>query len=93
MTIVFTRCQINDTILLEIDGGTMKIDIICPLYNAEKYVLELDKSLKKQKKVTIKNIFYLMTESKDHTEEILKKHKIKYTKVNRKDDYNIWKMN
>lgn len=63
----------------------MKIDIICPLYNAEKYVLELDKSLKKQKKVTIKNIFYLMTESKDHTEEILKKHKIKYTKVKKSE--------
>ena len=51
----------------------MKIDIICPLYNAEDYILKLDESIKKQKKVTIKNIFYLMTESEDHTEEILKK--------------------
>ena len=63
----------------------MQVDIICPLYNAEDYILELDKSLKKQKKVTIKNIFYLMTESKDHTEEILKKNKIKYTKIKKSE--------
>ena len=27
------------------------VDIICPLYNAEKYILNLDKSIKKQKNV------------------------------------------
>ena len=63
----------------------MQIDIICPLYNAEDYILKLNESIKKQKKVTIKNIFYLMTESKDHTEEILKKNKIKYTKIKKSE--------
>ena len=63
----------------------MQIDIICPLYNAEDYILMLNESIKKQKKVTIKNIFYLMTESKDHTEEILKKNKIKYTKIKKSE--------
>ena len=63
----------------------MKIDIICPLYNAEEYILELDKSLNMQKNVTVKNIIYLMTESKDHTEEILKKNKIKYTKIKKSE--------
>lgn len=59
----------------------MTIDIICPLYNAENYILNLNESLKKQKKVDIKNIIYVLTESKDRTEEILKENKIKYKKI------------
>ena len=51
---------------------SMTIDIICPLYNAEKYIKDLDAILKKQKNVEIKNINYLLTESKDNTENILK---------------------
>ena len=63
----------------------MTIDIICPLYNAEEYILNLDKSLKKQKKVQIKNILYILTESKDNTEEILKSNKIKYKKIKKEE--------
>ena len=37
---------------------SMTIDIICPLYNAEKYIKDLDAILKKQKNVEIKNINY-----------------------------------
>lgn len=51
----------------------MTVDIICPLYNAEKYVDNLQKSLEKQKNVEIKNIRYVVTRGKDKTEEKLKK--------------------
>lgn len=51
----------------------MKVDIICPLYNAEKYIEKLDLSIKKQKKVDLNHIRYVLTKSKDKTEKILKK--------------------
>ena len=47
----------------------MKIDIICPLYNAEKYVLNLHKSLLMQKQVFINKIWYVLTESEDNTKK------------------------
>ena len=49
----------------------MNIEIICPLYNAEKYIENLDKSLKKQEKVEIEKISYVLTESKDNTKQLL----------------------
>ena len=58
-----------------------KIDIICPLYNASSYIEKLDKSLKMQKDVNINEIRYILTESSDNTEEILKKNNIKYKKI------------
>ena len=51
----------------------MKIDIICPLYNAENYIENLHKSLTKQKNVKINKIQYILTEGKDKSEELLKK--------------------
>ena len=57
----------------------MNVEIICPLYNAEKYILELDKSLKMQKDVDIKNISYILTRSKDNTEQILKNISAQYS--------------
>ncbi len=51
----------------------MTIDIICPLYNAEKYLENLHKSLLKQENVNLKNIRYILTKSKDNTEKILEK--------------------
>ena len=65
----------------------VKIDIICPLYNAEDYIINLDKSLKKQKKVSINNIIYVLTESKDNTEKILKENNIKKKKIKYKKYY------
>lgn len=59
----------------------MTIDIICPLYQAEKDIEELNKSLKRQKHVEISQITYILTESKDHTEEILKQNNIPYKKI------------
>ena len=62
-----------------------KVDIICPLYNAEEYIEKLHKSFVMQKKVTINKIRYVLTESKDNTEEYLKKHNIEYKKINRNE--------
>lgn len=63
----------------------MNIEIICPLYNAENHILDLDASIMRQKKVQIDYITYLVTESKDNTEKILKKNKIKYKKIKKQD--------
>ncbi len=51
----------------------MKIDVICPLYNAENYIEKLDLSIKTQRNVNLNKIRYILTRSKDKTEEILKK--------------------
>lgn len=51
----------------------MNIDIICPLYYAEDYIEKLDLSLKKQEGVELNQIHYVLTNSKDKSEEILKK--------------------
>lgn len=61
------------------------IDIICPIYNGEKYILELDKSIKKQKNVKINSIKYVVTESKDNTEKILNDNNIDYTKIKKEE--------
>lgn len=62
-----------------------KIDIICPLYNAEAYIENLNKSFLKQKGICLNEIKYLLTESKDNTEKFLKDNKIKYKKIKVKD--------
>jgi len=59
----------------------MSIDIICPLYNAEDYILKLNDSLSMQEKVKINNIIYILTESKDKTESKMKENKINYIKI------------
>ena len=61
------------------------IDIICPLYNAENYIDNLHKSLLKQKNAKINKIIYVLTESKDNTENKLKENKIEYKKIQKKD--------
>ena len=63
----------------------VKIDIICPLYNAEKYIDKLHGSFLKQKQVNINEIKYILTECGDNTEKILKSKKIKYKKIPKKD--------
>ena len=63
----------------------MTVDIICPLYNAEKDIGRLDKSLKKQQNVDINRIRYVLTESKDRTEEKLKKLNLEYKKIKREE--------
>lgn len=61
------------------------ITIICPLYNAQGYIVELDKNIKKQKNVNIKEIKYLLTESIDNTEQILKDNNLKYELIKKSD--------
>lgn len=63
----------------------MNIDIICPLYNAENDIERLDKSLNKQQNVNVNKIRYVLTESKDKTEEKLKKLNIEYKKIKKED--------
>lgn len=59
----------------------MNISIICPLYNAKKYIKNLDESIKMQKNVYIESIKYVLTESSDNTEELLKDLNANYTKI------------
>ena len=62
-----------------------KVDIICPLYNAEGYIENLHKSFIMQKKVKINKIRYVLTESKDNTEEYLKNNNIEYKKIKKSE--------
>lgn len=64
----------------------MNIDIICPLYNAEKEIENLHKSLLNQKKVNINKIRYVLTEGNDNTEEKLKDLNLEYKKI-KKDEF------
>lgn len=63
----------------------MNVEIICPLYNAEEYIKDLDKSFKKQKNVEIKRISYILTKSIDNTEQILKEIKAQYSIIEPKE--------
>lgn len=59
----------------------MNIEIICPLYNAEEYFEKLNKSLLMQKKVNLEKITYILTESSDNTEKMLKNNNCNYKKI------------
>ena len=63
----------------------MNVEIICPLYNAEKYLKSLDQSLKMQNNVHIKKISYILTESSDNTKNILNEISADYTEVKKEE--------
>lgn len=63
----------------------MNIDIICPLYNAEKYIINLNDNILKQKKVNINKIKYILTKSSDNTENLLKENNIEYELIKPKE--------
>ena len=63
----------------------MNIDIICPLYNAENDILNLHQSILKQKNINLNEIKYVLTESKDKTEEKLTELNCKYRKIKKED--------
>lgn len=63
----------------------MNIDIICPLYQGEKYILNLHNSLLKQKNVNINLIKYILTESTDNSETILNENKLIYKKIKKEE--------
>jgi rhamnosyltransferase len=59
----------------------MNIDVICPLYNAEKYLVSLHQSILMQENVDLHSINYILTRCKDKTEDILKELKANYTLI------------
>lgn len=61
------------------------VSIVCPLYNAENSILQLHKSLQKQEGVDIVEIKYVLTKSKDRTEDLLKMNDVPYEKIKKKD--------
>ena len=63
----------------------MNIDIICLLYNAENDIERLNQSLLKQKDANINKIRYVLTESKDNTEDKLKELNLDYKKIKKEE--------
>lgn len=61
----------------------MKVSVICPLYNAKNYIVDLHNNLLRQEKHTNEevNINYILTKSKDNTEEILKEMNLSYEMI------------
>lgn len=59
----------------------MKVSIICPLYNAEKYLIDLYNNIITQKINQEVELLFVLTESKDKSENILQELKLKYEKV------------
>ena len=48
-----------------------KVDIICPFYNGEEYIVNINNYILKQKDIEINKILYILTESEDNSKEIL----------------------
>lgn len=63
----------------------MKISIICPIYNAENYIEDLYFNINRQKDVSIEEIKFILTESKDNSEEKLKKLGCTYDKISKEN--------
>ena len=57
------------------------VSVICPLYNAEDSILDFDRSLRNQKGVNLLEIKYTLTESSDHTEDLLDALDVPYLKI------------
>ncbi len=57
------------------------VSVVCPLYNAQDELLDFDRSLKKQKGINLVEIRYILTESQDHTEDLLNAADISYLKI------------
>ena len=63
----------------------MTIDIICPLYNSADSILGLKQSFEKQKNVKLNKIRFVLTESTESSEQILKDNKIEYKKITKEE--------
>ena len=61
------------------------VDIICPLYNGENYIERLHNSLLKQIGIETVNIKYILTESNDNSESILKSKGLNYKKITKRE--------
>lgn len=63
----------------------MKIEVICPLYKGEKYILDLVDSINNQVDVENVKINFILTDTGDKSEEILKNNNLEYEKILPKD--------
>lgn len=63
----------------------MGVEIICPLYKAEKYIENLNKALLNQKNIKLDKITYVLTKSNDSSEDLLKKISANYFVIEQKD--------
>lgn len=63
----------------------MKISVICPIYNGENYIKKLYDNIIEQKKVSIIEIKFILTESNDDSESILKNLNLNYEKISVKE--------
>lgn len=61
------------------------IDIICPIYNAERYITQLIYNIKEQKCDYKYRLQFILTESDDDTEIILIKENCIYTKIKKNE--------
>lgn len=62
----------------------MDISVICPIYNGEQYIEDLYRNINKQKKVNVKEVKFILTESKDNSENVLKNLNVNYEKISPK---------
>ncbi len=62
-----------------------KIEIICPLFQAEKEIARLHRQLLMQQSVQVEKIHYILTESEDRTEEILQELQAEYVRISPKE--------
>ena len=63
----------------------MNVEIICPLYNAENYILNLHNSILKQKNAEILKISYILTKSSDNTKQILEQNNINFCEIEKNE--------
>lgn len=63
----------------------MKIDLICPLYNAKEYIVDLDMNIRKQKKIKLNSVNYVVTKTQDGTEQMLDKMNIPYRTIEKSE--------
>lgn len=63
----------------------MTVDIICPLYNARNYIMDLHQNIKKQKNVKVLSINYVVTKTNDNIEEILESLDCNYEMIEREE--------
>lgn len=61
------------------------IDIICPIYNGDKYIKDLNESILRQTNVSINSVLYILSESNDSSEDVLKSLGCKYEKIKKEE--------
>lgn len=57
------------------------VSVVCPLYNAEDCILDFDRSLRRQKGIKLTEVKYTLTESSDHTEDLLEAMNVPFLKI------------